>query len=124
KKVLRSSSRGAPFPFSFVFSNDLRGYPCLQLRTSCRRLRRASLIRQLACLFSSLACSPDPAYCKAMAEAKKKDFENSARMLNEEDESTLAILRQRIKSSDENRLVSSEEVRQRMKKWLTKSSTT
>ena len=59
-----------------------------------------------------------------MAEAKKKDFENSARMLNEEDESTLAILRQRIKSSDENRLVSSEEVRQRMKKWLTKSSTT
>ena len=59
-----------------------------------------------------------------MAEAKKKDFENSARMLNEEDESTLAILRQRIKSSDENRLVSSEEVRQRMEKWLTKSSTT
>jgi len=59
-----------------------------------------------------------------MAEAKKKDFENSAHVLSEEDESTLTILRQRIKSSDENRLVSSEEVRQRMKKWLTKSSTT
>ena len=59
-----------------------------------------------------------------MAEAQKKDFENSAHILDEEDEATLAILKQRIKSSDEGQLVPSEEVRQRMKKWLTKSSTT
>jgi len=59
-----------------------------------------------------------------MAEAQKKDFENSAHIVDEEDEATLATLKQRIKSSDEGRLVPSEEVRQRMKKWLTKSSTT
>ena len=58
-----------------------------------------------------------------MAEAKKREFENSAHLLNEEDETTLAILKQRIKSSDESRLVPFEEVRQRIQKWLTKSST-
>ena len=59
-----------------------------------------------------------------MAEAKKTEFENSAHILAEEDEATLATLKKRIESSDERRLVPSEEVRQRMKKWLTKSSTT
>jgi hypothetical protein len=58
-----------------------------------------------------------------MAEANKVDFENSAHILEEEDEGTLDILKKRIKSSDEGRLVPAEEVRQRMKKWLTKSST-
>jgi hypothetical protein len=57
-----------------------------------------------------------------MAETKKKDFENSTHILEEESDATLALLRQRLKSSDKNRLVPSSEVRQRMKKWLTKSS--
>jgi predicted transcriptional regulator len=58
-----------------------------------------------------------------MAEVKKVDFEDSAHILDEEDEATLAILKQRVKAADEGRLVTSEEVRRRMKKWLTKSST-
>ena len=53
-----------------------------------------------------------------MAEAKKTEFENSAHILEEEDEATLATLKKRIESSDEGRLVPSEEVRQRMKKIL------
>jgi len=57
-------------------------------------------------------------------EAKQTIFEKSDHILEDEDETTLAILKQRMKSSDEGRLVSSEEARRRMKKWLTKSSTT
>ena len=58
-----------------------------------------------------------------MAEVKKVDFEDSTHILDEEDEATLAILKQRVKAADEGQLVTSEEVRRRMKKWLTKSST-
>jgi predicted transcriptional regulator len=68
------------------------------------------------------ARSPNLAYRKNMAEANKVDFENSAHILDEEDEATLALLKQRVKTADEGRLVTSEEVHQRMKKWLTKSS--
>jgi len=54
---------------------------------------------------------------------KKVDFENSVHILDDEDEATLAVLKQCIKAADAGQLVTSEEVRQRMKKWLTKSST-
>jgi predicted transcriptional regulator len=63
------------------------------------------------------------AYRKSMAYAKKVEFEDAAHILDEEDEATRAILKQRIKSADEGRLVTAEEARRRMKKWLTKSST-
>jgi hypothetical protein len=59
-----------------------------------------------------------------MVQVKKIEFDNSAQLLDEEDEATLALLKQRIKSSDKGGLIASEEVRQRIKKWLTKSSTT
>ena len=59
-----------------------------------------------------------------MAELKKTDFENSAHILDDDDEGTLAILKQRVKSADQGRLVTSEEVRKQMNKWLTKSSIT
>lgn len=59
-----------------------------------------------------------------MADLKKPKFEDSSHLLDEEDESTIELLKKRIKSSDESRLVSSDEVRQQMKKWLSKSSTT
>lgn len=72
----------------------------------------------------ALASQVEPDYLRDMAEAHKVDFENSAHILDKEDAGTLAILKKRIKSSDEGRLVPAEEVRQRMKKWLTKSSTT
>lgn len=58
-----------------------------------------------------------------MAEANKENFEDSAHILDEEDEATIAVLKERVKAADEGRLVTSEEARQRMKKWLTKSST-
>ena len=59
-----------------------------------------------------------------MAEGKKKDFQTSAHILDDEDEETLTILKQRVKSADQGRLVTSEEVRKQMNKWLAKSSTT
>ena len=59
-----------------------------------------------------------------MAETKKKDFENSTHILDEENDATLTLLKERLKSSDKNRSVPSGEVRQQMKKWLTKSSIT
>jgi hypothetical protein len=71
-----------------------------------------------------LAFLSHPDYGKGMVQAKKIELDNSAQLLDEEDEATLTLLRQRIKSSDEGRLIASEEVRERMKKWLTKSSTT
>ncbi len=37
---------------------------------------------------------------------------------------TSRILKQRIKTADEDRLVSAKEARQRIKQWLSKSSTT
>jgi predicted transcriptional regulator len=40
------------------------------------------------------------------------------------DEETSRILKERIKSADEGRLVSAEEARQRIREWLSKSSTT
>ena len=73
---------------------------------------------------NAVALRPNQAYRNIMAETKKKDFENSTRILDEESDATLALLKQRLKSSDKNRSVPSNEVRQRMKKWLTKSSIT
>jgi hypothetical protein len=71
----------------------------------------------------ALATLINCAYRKSMAYAKKVEFEDAAHILDEEDEATRAILKQRIKSADEGRLVTAEEARRRMKKWLTKSST-
>jgi microcompartment protein CcmL/EutN len=62
-----------------------------------------------------VASQVKPAYRKGVAEANKVDFESSAHILEEEDEATLAILKKRIKSSDEARSVPAEEVHQRMK---------
>ena len=53
-----------------------------------------------------------------MAEGKKKDFQTSAHILDNEDEKTLTILKQRVKSADQGRLVTSKEVRKQMNKWL------
>lgn len=49
-----------------------------------------------------------------MAQAKKIDFDDSAHLLDEEDEATLTILKQRSQSSEEAKLVSAEDVRQRI----------
>lgn len=57
-----------------------------------------------------------------MAEVKKLDFNEPAPILDEEDEATLAAIDRGIKAADEGRVVPLKEVRQRTKKWLTKSS--
>jgi predicted transcriptional regulator len=57
-----------------------------------------------------------------MAEVKKQDYNESAPILDEEDEATLAAIDRGIKAADEGRVVPLEEVRQRMSQWLTKSS--
>ncbi len=57
-----------------------------------------------------------------MAEVKKGDFDESAPILDAEDQETLAAIDRGIKSADEGRVVPMEEVRQRVSQWLTKSS--
>ncbi len=57
-----------------------------------------------------------------MAELKKDAANESASILAEEDEATLAAIDRGIQSADEGRIVPLEEVRQRMSRWLAKSS--
>ena len=57
-----------------------------------------------------------------MAQVKKLDFNESAPILEEEDEATLAAIDRGIKAANEGQVVPLEEVRQRMRQWLTKSS--
>jgi predicted transcriptional regulator len=57
-----------------------------------------------------------------MGKAKKVDVNEPVPILDEEDEATLAAIDRGIKAADEGRVVPLEEVRQRMKTWLTKSS--
>jgi predicted transcriptional regulator len=57
-----------------------------------------------------------------MGEVKKLEFDESAPILEEEDEATLAAIDRGIKAADEGRVVPLEEVRRRMEKWATKSS--
>jgi predicted transcriptional regulator len=57
-----------------------------------------------------------------MGDAQRIDFDDPAPMLDEEDEETVAAIDRGIKAADEGRVVSLEEVRERMKQWLTKSS--
>ena len=58
-----------------------------------------------------------------MADAIKLSFEgDSSPILDQEDETTLAAIDRGIKAAEEGRVVSLEEVRQRMEQWNTKSS--
>ena len=57
-----------------------------------------------------------------MGEVKKVDFEDSAPLLDDEDEVTLAAIDRGMKAAGENLVVPIEEVRRRMEQWTTKSS--
>jgi predicted transcriptional regulator len=61
-------------------------------------------------------------YCVGMSDPNREDVNQSASILNEEDEATLAAIDRGIQSADEGRVVPLEEVRQRMNRWPTKSS--
>lgn len=70
-----------------------------------------------------VAPSPGPAYDKPMAKAKKFELESPDRILDEEDEETLAAIDEGIQDAKAGRTVPSEEVRKRLPKWITASST-
>lgn len=57
-----------------------------------------------------------------MGKVKKVDFNEPVPILEEEDEATLTTIDRGIKAAYEGRVVPLEEVRRRMKTWLTKSS--
>jgi predicted transcriptional regulator len=57
-----------------------------------------------------------------MPEVKKQVFDKPAPILEEEDEATLSAIERGIKAAQEGRVVPLEEVRRRMRKWPTKSS--
>ncbi len=57
-----------------------------------------------------------------MAEANTLDFHQPSLILEEEDEATLAAIDRGIQAADAGRVVTLDEVRERMQKWLTKSS--
>jgi len=56
-----------------------------------------------------------------MTDQKGKQFEDSSHLLDEEDEATIELLKQRIQSSKESRLIPAEEVYQRIKERLSRS---
>ena len=62
-------------------------------------------------------------YRQSMAESKNLDFNRPSSIQDEEDEATLAAIDRGSRAAEEGRVVSSEEVRQRVQAWLTKSST-
>jgi predicted transcriptional regulator len=57
-----------------------------------------------------------------MSQLERKDLEQSALILDEEDEVTLAAIDRGVRSADEGRVVALEEARNRMNQWRTKSS--
>lgn len=57
-----------------------------------------------------------------MAEIKKLEFHESAHILDDEDEATLAAIDRGMRAADEGRVVPLEDVHQRIGQWLTKSS--
>ncbi len=57
-----------------------------------------------------------------MEQIKKLGFDEPAPILEEEDEATLAAIDRGIKAAHEGRVLPIEEVRERMKQWLSKSS--
>jgi predicted transcriptional regulator len=55
-----------------------------------------------------------------MAEVKKIDFDKPARLLEGEDQETLAAIDRGIKDADEGRTVPLDEVRQMIPEWIPK----
>jgi predicted transcriptional regulator len=56
-----------------------------------------------------------------MADLTNREAAKPDRILDEEDEATLAAIDRGIKAADEGRVVSSEEARRRLRQWLTTS---
>jgi hypothetical protein len=72
---------------------------------------------------NSIALPTAPAYDTLMPKAKKFELDSSAPILDEEDEETLAAIDEGIRDAKAGRTVPAEEVRKRLPKWITASST-
>ena len=70
-----------------------------------------------------LRLPPIPAYDKPMAKAKKFELESPVPIPDEEDEDTIAAIDEGIRDAKAGRTVPAEEVRKRLPKWITASST-
>ena len=70
------------------------------------------------------ALPPESGYSKCMAIVKTIDPFVSSEPAIEVSPGTSRILKERMKTADEGRLVSAEEARCRIQQWLSKSSTT
>jgi hypothetical protein len=70
-----------------------------------------------------LRCPAIPAYDKPMAKAKKFDLESPAPILDHEDEETLAAIDEGMRDAKAGRTIPAQEVRKRLPKWITASST-
>ena len=57
-----------------------------------------------------------------MGKAKKIPLDEPVSILDDEDQETLAAIDRAVKAADEGLVVPLEKVRQRMKTWLTRSS--
>ena len=76
------------------------------------------------CLNNPFAQPADPGYCEGMAKAKSIDPLVCNDPAVEVSPATSRILKQRMKTADEGRLVPADKARQRIHQWLSKSSTT
>ena len=65
----------------------------------------------------------NPAYDNPMAKAHRFDLENSAPILDDEDEETLAAIDEGIRDADAGRVASPEKAREVLAKWTTHSAT-
>lgn len=64
-----------------------------------------------------------PAYDRPMEKLKKFELESPAPILDEEDEQAPAAIDEGIRDAKAGRTVPAEEVRKRLPKWITASST-
>jgi len=72
----------------------------------------------------SFALPSNPGYCKGMPKVKIIDPFVSNEPAVEISPATSRLLKQRMKTADEGRLVPADKARQRIHQWLSKSSTT
>jgi hypothetical protein len=75
-------------------------------------------------LNNPFALPADPGYCEGMPKAKSADPFVCNEPAVETSAATSRILKQRMRTADQGRLVSAEKARKRIQQWLSKSSTT
>jgi len=71
----------------------------------------------------ALRCPQITAYDKRMAKTKKFELESPDPVRDDEDEQTLAAIDEGIRDAKARRTIPAQEVRKRLPKWITNSST-